>query len=317
MEMRGLIIFMPRRRRPTLPSTLTRILFMKIKVLNRGFTLIEIAIAVSIMLFLVGGGIASYLTFNDRQLLLNEAKELQTFIRSAQTKARVGDRPEGCLKLERYKVTMAAGSSQIEVSAVCDNNGTTEEFIRQTAELDNSITAAGVVDIEFNVLHGGALADTTVTLNSSGESTYVFEVTKGGELTGGELIDPNHPAASPSTATGASGSPTTSPSSSASASPSSSPTQNTTGVVTLQNATGTTSSSCSQRCVDQGYTTCVSIGTDTAGTNTKYYSAYGFGSFMTCYQTYGTCNTVLSSRNKTCEGHEADWTNCKCQTTSQ
>ncbi len=274
---------MSRRKQATPIALLNRLLFMKVKLLNRGFTLIEIVVGVSIMLFLVGGGIASYITFNDRQ----------------------------------YKVAMAANSNVIEVSAVCDNNGSTEEFLRQTAELDASVTSAGAFDVEFNVLHGGATADTDIFLISSGERWYTFSVTQGGELTAGELADPNQVVNEPSPSSSSDASPSSSanasasPSSSASASPSGSG-QTTTGVVQVMG----TATSCSQKCVNQGYTSCVSIGTDSAGTNGKFYTSTGWRSYQTCFESYGSCSKVFSDKEYTCSGKASEWTNCKCQTTT-
>lgn len=149
-----------------------------------GFTLIELLVSITIMLLLISGGIAAYVKFNDKQVILNEAKDLQSYFRSAQSRARVGDRPSGCTRLEGYSIQVTAGSSTVDLIAVCSSGN----INRGQYELENNVTVGSDVNLEFYVLHGGVSSSQTITLNSQSGLQYSFEVTQGGEITGGSLV---------------------------------------------------------------------------------------------------------------------------------
>jgi len=147
-----------------------------------GFTLIELLVSVTIMLLIVGGGIAAFITFNDKQALRGAAKELQTYFRSAQISARSGVRPDVCDKLLSYAVTATAGSNQIRSLAVCEN-GSHEQALYL---LPASVSVVGALNMEFQVLHGGVnnAGDVSLTNNTN---TYTFSVTPGGEISDGDF----------------------------------------------------------------------------------------------------------------------------------
>jgi prepilin-type N-terminal cleavage/methylation domain-containing protein len=67
------------------------------KPLNSGFTLIELMISVLIISLLVGGGIAAYNDFNDKQKVIAAGKEYSIILRSAQKRIKSGEKPDsGC-----------------------------------------------------------------------------------------------------------------------------------------------------------------------------------------------------------------------------
>src|SRR3989344_8320932 len=66
-----------------------------------GFSLIEILIAVSIITLLLGIGIASYLSFNDRQKLKAAGLNLKNTLREAQSKAFTGEKDCSVCNCER------------------------------------------------------------------------------------------------------------------------------------------------------------------------------------------------------------------------
>lgn len=283
----------------------------------KGFTLIELLVAVSIMLLLTGGGIASYITFNDSQQLQASTKMVQSYMRAAQTKARVGDRPDGCSQLQGYAVR--SFGSTLSMVAVCAGS----EFTVQSTELENvgTVTIDGSeLDVTFNVLHGGAQnsGQVIVTSDSNVNSTESFRVSPGGEI-GSIELESDAVAASPT------GSPNPSQTTAASMSPSPSvfvfpsPTgsplvaQN----VILNAATGL---SCSQVCVQNDFEFCKSIKTSTGfslqpgfGEITQKYYSKGV---LTCSEQSGSCTTVMTDQDATCEGNAANWTYCVCSNTS-
>ncbi len=149
-----------------------------------GFSLIEMLVAITIMMVLVGAGMAAFLTFSDRQNLVQAAKTVQAHMRSAQVKARAGDTPENCQRLEGYSVRMSAGSNRVRLLAICENG----EYLYDRYDLPLSVTAQSGVDIEFLGLYGGVNNPSTVTLVSQ-DWQYAFDVTKGGEITEGNLVE--------------------------------------------------------------------------------------------------------------------------------
>lgn len=58
--------------------------------MSKGFTFIELIVATGILLGLVGFGTASYVNFNERQILENAAKDLKNTLRVAQENAIAG-----------------------------------------------------------------------------------------------------------------------------------------------------------------------------------------------------------------------------------
>jgi prepilin-type N-terminal cleavage/methylation domain-containing protein len=143
-----------------------------------GFTLIEMLISVVIMLALVGGGIAAFITFNDRQTVLAGAKDLKLSFRSAQIKARAAERPDLCDSLQAYAVQMTAGSGQVTTSAICANG----DYTIDSYLLKNDVVSQDTIDVQFLVLHGGVRNPGTVTL-AKGSHEYSLTVTQGGEIT--------------------------------------------------------------------------------------------------------------------------------------
>jgi type II secretory pathway pseudopilin PulG len=147
-----------------------------------GFTLIELLITITIMMLMVGMGLNSYISFNEKQQLSGAAKELQTYFRSAQTRARNGDIPEGCVTLQGYNVQMAQDTSTVTVRAVCANGN----FIRSEDNLTGSAIPNTAIDMTFLGLRGGVTGAQTITL-TLGSRSYSFKVTEGGEITQGGL----------------------------------------------------------------------------------------------------------------------------------
>lgn len=156
-----------------------------------GFTLIELMVTITIMMLMVGGGIAAYFNFNDRQTLAGDAKGLQTFLRSAQKKARVGEVPAGCEKLENYSVGMTTGDNTVLMRANCTNG----VFLVNTLYLSDAVTAQSDFEVEFRVLHGGAdfiTGNGSIVLVTSTRK-YEFQVSAGGTIEDGTIEDLTNP----------------------------------------------------------------------------------------------------------------------------
>jgi len=151
-----------------------------------GFTLIELVVVSGILILIAGGGIASFINFNEKQRVLNGGKELQSYLRMAQTLIRVGEVPDGCGTLNGYKVMSsgAAFSKEIKILAVCSNG----DIEKSSFLLPTTTTLSSDIDITFLGLHGGVIGATTVEIIGASNRTYSFDVTQGGEITQGGFL---------------------------------------------------------------------------------------------------------------------------------
>lgn len=165
---------------------------------HRGFTLVEMMVAISIMLMIAGGGIAAFIRFNDKQTVQVAVKDLQTLLRAAQTKAKVGENAESCrtnylptvLNLRSYRVNIDEGDNMAILSAVCTDQkfppyGRIEYIERSRINFDSNVTArikgGGNLDVEFLSLLGGVDGAGIVEISRTGY-IYEFEITSGGEI---------------------------------------------------------------------------------------------------------------------------------------
>lgn len=161
------------------------ILSLKLKLHQHGFTLIELLVAITIMMLLLGTGIVSYLRFNDRQGLVSGAQELSNVLRAAQTRARLGDRPAGCERLELYAVRMSVESSTVTSVAECENGS----FARSEQTLTAGTRAVDAIDVQFKVLHGGVINAGEILLESPQGMRYSLFVEEGGQVTTGGIVE--------------------------------------------------------------------------------------------------------------------------------
>lgn len=146
-------------------------------------------IVIGIILLLVGGGVASFLSFNDRQKLVTGAKDLQEYLRTAQRLVRIGEKPTGCERLTAYKVTSqtVGAVKEIKILAVCLNAGVSEDIERNSYSLPKNISLSNDIDVTFLGLRGGVVGASTIEVVGDSQ-VYTFEVTQGGEITQGELL---------------------------------------------------------------------------------------------------------------------------------
>jgi len=139
-------------------------------------------VTISLTLLLVGGAVG-FASFNNRQQLIAAAKQVQSVMTTARTKARAGDRPSGCGRLLGYQVTAAAGTSSLTLTADCSST----DIVDSTTQLNEKVAFDAALDITFRVLHGGVNAPATITL-SHGTDQYQFTVSAGGEISEGGLL---------------------------------------------------------------------------------------------------------------------------------
>lgn len=144
-----------------------------------GFTLIELIITVAITALVVGGSIAGFVSFTDRQEVLNSAQRVQQMMRNAQSKARVREKPNdaNCVTLDRYRVYFN-GSNTFNLRPGCLNASDTliNSAVIATILLPTDVTVSPAPArwIDFHTLEEGTTGGTTFVFSGGG---YDFQFT--------------------------------------------------------------------------------------------------------------------------------------------
>jgi len=157
---------------------------------NRGYTLIEILVGMSIFALVFLLGFASYREFARRQALAGVARSMRGDIRFAQELALAGKKPaSGCGVLRGYYF-VSSPPSTYEISAYCD----TGVVLEKRVDLVLGITLSGMAPdltpsntILFKALGAGtnipAGSSTIITLSQTDiGNTAIVTVTTGGEI---------------------------------------------------------------------------------------------------------------------------------------
>jgi len=125
----------------------------------RGFTLIELMVVIGVTLLLVGGGLAAYNQFNNRQLVKRAGGAVTDLLRLAQTKALTGDKPSigACSSETLWGYQVRVGGQQFILEAVC---GTTAVDVSKTYAVTSGVTVGSGSQVMFKVLAQGAAPET-------------------------------------------------------------------------------------------------------------------------------------------------------------
>lgn len=158
---------------------------------NRGYTLVEILVATVLMLTIVGGAIAAYRGYDERQKLVNAGRELANVLRDIQQKARIGDKPTQCpSNLESWLIEFTVDASNnyfYSIEASCGG----EDIAKRNYQLSQ---AYGVMfdsmpgQISFEVLTGKPDNNYTLDLTKDAR-TYRIEVSSGGAIRDQGIIE--------------------------------------------------------------------------------------------------------------------------------
>lgn len=147
----------------------------------RGFTLIELMVAIAISMLLVAGGLAAYRGTGDREKVKQAGLGFQTNLKAFQQKALSGEKPTGCLgSLDGFRVEADAGLTSYTVKAECAVvDGPITSF-----ELDDEVGfLAEFTDIVFYTLRSELDGDQTITL-AAGDYSYQITIEAGGVIQG-------------------------------------------------------------------------------------------------------------------------------------
>jgi prepilin-type N-terminal cleavage/methylation domain-containing protein len=144
------------------------------KVYKNGFTLIELLIVISILGIFLSAGLVYYQSFNRRQILTQAAKDLESNLRLAQSRALAGEKPPdwcqtGEEKLVGYRLSFNS-ETEYQLMAVCSSS---EVKITKSVELPPNVTGPQGTSVLFKVLAQGAEAETDFLLQGFGQEERV------------------------------------------------------------------------------------------------------------------------------------------------
>lgn len=155
---------------------------------TKGYTLIELLVAVSIIGLVFSSGFVSFREFSRRQEIASLARSLEGELRSIQQKALSGEKPDDIFcnppnTLSGYTFDLTSGTSY-SISAVC--TGGLVEI--KTKDMPEGLTIETTLDpITFKVLGSGTdipagdQSRITITQTATGSFQEVI-VTSGGEI---------------------------------------------------------------------------------------------------------------------------------------
>lgn len=86
---------------------------------KNGFTLIEIIIVITILAIMVGGALASFASFRDRNNIRSDALILAAMLQKIQAKASAVELPSGCTGVMNFTVNMSGDG--LSVNAICQS----------------------------------------------------------------------------------------------------------------------------------------------------------------------------------------------------
>lgn len=86
---------------------------------KNGFTLIEVIIVITILAIMMGGALASFATFRDKNNVRSDALTLAAILQKIQAKAAAVELPDGCIGVMNFTIYMSG--NDLGVSAICQS----------------------------------------------------------------------------------------------------------------------------------------------------------------------------------------------------
>lgn len=126
---------------------------------QKGFTLIEISIVISILAIISTVGLASFVNFSRKQALQSSGDQLATMFNLAKSRAFSQVKPQECTNqpLNGYKVVISETNNSFELDAVCSGNvfKISENSLSQGLSFSGSDTTS--TSFFFPVISGGVV----------------------------------------------------------------------------------------------------------------------------------------------------------------
>lgn len=154
---------------------------------QKGFTLIELIVALGLFMLAIGGVLANYNGFHARQKVKQAALTFKEHLRFAQSQAISGKKPtedlvtcSGTNTLDGHRVAFTNDRTYVIV-AVCSDNESTDV---QPYTLPAGITVSPETDITFRSLSGKLYIPADITYTLTGENaSYNITVSSSGDIT--------------------------------------------------------------------------------------------------------------------------------------
>ena len=173
---------------------------------NRGFTLIEIVVSITVLMIVTGLFLANYSGFSNSQKVRQATSDVIANLQAVRTLATSGIKPTGCDTLIGYIVNFPS-ASVYTAQAVCQAGlfGAVTTYSLPTGVVFSPVPSA----LTFYILGRGASADQTITIVGSGTTMNVAVFTSG-VISSGAVSSPTGTLPTP-TPTSIPVSPTTTP----------------------------------------------------------------------------------------------------------
>ncbi len=147
----------------------------------RGYTLVEVLVAISLTVIISSFGLAYYSTFNRRQIMEQAAKKIVSDIRLAQNLALAQQKPSGCVctNLKSYTFKFKVSSSGYTITPDCSEVcGVSVKDVNL-----EGITLSGTDSVKFMVLTQGVViaGGSTITVRKDSDSRKIL-IGDGGDL---------------------------------------------------------------------------------------------------------------------------------------
>lgn len=180
-----------------MPTVFSFLVYPRQRLLNQaGFTLIEMLVTTAIAVLLLGGGVTAFLNFNQRQSVINSAKELANVLTIAESKTQSGVLGACNTQLEAYEVTFDTATlpNKIYLEEVCATGDTgtptpVEYVLDQNVQLTFN---PSTTYIRYKILTGGVLfssgadsVDARFAHINAPSSFYSVTISEGGDVTEG------------------------------------------------------------------------------------------------------------------------------------
>lgn len=167
---------------------------------NRGYSFIELIVIIGILMIVVGGSIASYTSFQDKEKVKQAALTLKSNLRLTQSKAVSGEKPilvnatpsADCKKLMGYILQFTNTYYSIQAQCTHSDGSQGNTGSETTIAIPSGMTIVpSKSSIQFYPLDQG-VSDELVVSISSPTRAYQITVTKAGKIDeNGYCADPS------------------------------------------------------------------------------------------------------------------------------
>lgn len=140
-----------------------------------GFTLIELAVVISILAILTTVGLAAFVSYSRTQTIASAASDLSTILNLAKSRSFSQVKPEQCVNqsLDGYKVLIFLSSNSYEMDAVCSGNVYKIKSVNLPQNVVFSSDATTSTSFFFPVISGGVLGSGSVVLSGFGQTRTI------------------------------------------------------------------------------------------------------------------------------------------------